>query len=179
LKTIKPQSEQTRMLQEEELADGIRRRPVPCDLCARRGRSCIDKDGRACLPCKERRVACSHVAKPRKDITVGTPESDPQVPDTRTPHFQEGSRTAKTSRERKRTFRFNHVQQCAAGAAITTFSFKKTSHSVYTSRERTCRSPVYSSRPAPLTKPRPPALFGPPPAHYLYDAPDKSDRGAA
>ncbi|KAI0273104.1 hypothetical protein BGY98DRAFT_125661 [Russula aff. rugulosa BPL654] len=73
-------------LQEEELADGIRRRAVPCDLCARRGRSCIGKDGRACLPCKERRVACSHVAKPRKDITVGSPESDPQVPDTRTPH---------------------------------------------------------------------------------------------
>jgi hypothetical protein len=38
------------------------------------------------MPCKERRVACSHVAKPRKDITVGTPESDPQVPDTRTLH---------------------------------------------------------------------------------------------
>jgi len=73
-------------LQEEELADGIKKRAVPCDLCTRRGRSCIGKDGRACLPCKERRVACSHVAKPRKDITVGTPESDPQGPDTRTPH---------------------------------------------------------------------------------------------
>lgn len=32
----------------------------------------------ACLPCKKRRVACSHVAKLRKDITV-TPESDRQV----------------------------------------------------------------------------------------------------
>ncbi|KAI9507195.1 hypothetical protein F5148DRAFT_146669 [Russula earlei] len=73
-------------LQEGELADGVRRRPVPCDLCARRGRSCVGKEGRACLPCKERRVACSHVAKPRKDVTAGTPESDAQVPDTRTSH---------------------------------------------------------------------------------------------
>ncbi|KAI9466586.1 hypothetical protein BJY52DRAFT_1799 [Lactarius psammicola] len=73
-------------LQEEELADGVRKRPVPCDLCTRRGRSCVGKEGRACLPCKERRVACSHVAKPRKDVTAGTPESDPQVPDTRVPH---------------------------------------------------------------------------------------------
>jgi len=73
-------------LQEEELADGVRRRAVPCDLCARRGRVCVGKDGRACLPCKERRVACSHVAKPRKDVAAGTPESDPQAPDSRPSH---------------------------------------------------------------------------------------------
>jgi len=73
-------------LQEEELAEGVRRRPVPCDLCARRGRSCVGKEGRACLPCKERRVACSHVAKPRKDVTAETPESDAQVPDPRPAH---------------------------------------------------------------------------------------------
>ena len=59
---------------------------MPCDLCARRGRSCIGKEGRACLPCKERRVACSHVAKPRKDVTTGTPESEPQGPDPRASH---------------------------------------------------------------------------------------------
>ena len=66
-------------LQEEELADGVRKQLVPCELCARRGRSCIDKEGRACFPCKERcvaRVACLHVAKPRKDIVAETPESD-------------------------------------------------------------------------------------------------------
>lgn len=81
-----PALEENDELQEDELADGVRKRPVPCDLCARRGRSCVGKEGRACLPCKERRVACSHVAKPRKDVTAGTPESDPQAPDVRVPH---------------------------------------------------------------------------------------------
>jgi hypothetical protein len=57
-------------------------------LCTRRGRSCVGKEGRACLPCKERRVACSHVAKPRKDVAAGTPESDPQAPEARVPHSQ-------------------------------------------------------------------------------------------
>ncbi|KAI0269420.1 hypothetical protein BC834DRAFT_626919 [Gloeopeniophorella convolvens] len=70
-------------LQDEELGDGVRKRPVPCELCQRRGRSCIGKEGRACLPCKERRVACSHVAKPRREAAAGTPESDLQPPDTR------------------------------------------------------------------------------------------------
>ncbi|KAH9040598.1 hypothetical protein EDB84DRAFT_1475869 [Lactarius hengduanensis] len=81
-----PALEENDELQEDELADGVRKRPVPCDLCARRGRSCVGKEGRACLPCKERRVACSHVAKPRKDVTAGTPESDAQAPESRVPH---------------------------------------------------------------------------------------------
>jgi hypothetical protein len=83
---VSPALEENDELQEEELADGVRKRPIPCDLCARRGRSCVGKEGRACLPCKERRVACSHVAKPRKDVAADTPESDPQAPDARISH---------------------------------------------------------------------------------------------
>ena len=74
---VSPAHEENDELQEEELADGVRKRPVPCELCARRGRSCVGKERYACLPCKERHVACSHVAKPRKDVAAETPESDP------------------------------------------------------------------------------------------------------
>jgi len=86
VKASPPPEDHDELQVEEELAEGVRRRPVPCDLCARRGRSCVGKEGRACLPCKERRVACSHVAKPRKDVTAETPESDSQQPDPRPSH---------------------------------------------------------------------------------------------
>ncbi|KAI0300050.1 hypothetical protein B0F90DRAFT_1726235 [Multifurca ochricompacta] len=83
-----PEENENDELQEEELAKGVRKRPIPCDLCSRRGRICVDKGGRACLPCKERRVACSHVVKPPKEVTAGNHvESDTQLPDTRASHI--------------------------------------------------------------------------------------------
>ncbi|KAF8258528.1 hypothetical protein EI94DRAFT_1126641 [Lactarius quietus] len=63
---VSPAFEENDELQEEELADGVRKRPIPCDLCTRRGRSCV--------------------AKPRKDVAADTPESDPQAPDARVSH---------------------------------------------------------------------------------------------